>query len=94
MLIIGFGGEGENGITGEKPLGAEKRINKFSPNLAPVVQSTDNFINFTSNVSQRFCKCLSLDLLNTCIFMVTWENAKILAQIEVVGAFEHLKPGV
>ena len=28
---VGFGGEGKTGIPGEKPLGAERRINKLSP---------------------------------------------------------------
>ena len=30
-LNIGFCGEGKNGVPGEKPLGAEKRIKKLNP---------------------------------------------------------------
>ena len=32
---VGFRGEGETGVPGEKPLGAEKRTNKLSPLMTP-----------------------------------------------------------
>ena len=61
---VGFGGEGKTGIPGEKPLGAERRINKLSPLRCWVRESNPghNGGRWVLSPLRQSCSPLSLQL--------------------------------